>query len=851
MTDIKKTPIPQRLKNVSNDHPYVAGAIDIIDDATGENQQEINADTYRKDETYSKEQLNSMITTPEQKYENYTAEDGDTFSDLGLPAEGEADTTYRVGSWDGTEYNASKFSEYSWDGTQYILLSVQSPGIDDEPTADSGNLVESGGVAKTALPANTMMVRKPSSIIENAYISSSGSQSSITKYNVNIYPVTSGQHLVFGGKLSGTDNFYYVHWFKADGTTYISHESFSGQGSEYINQSITVPDEAAYLYLNVSRKEIGSFYVGTLDLSLLENVDEMPTEDSRFMVKSGGVYSSVADVRNMAYPMFRHLVLQPYEIEDGKAVTSSGTIGNNAGCSIYKYNVKQNRSYSFSGKLTGETNFFYIHWFDAEGTYLSHESYKGTDTSYNGVEIKSPANAAFLYMNVQKYNQQYYAVFPENNNSGVDVGATVEIATELMNKYINASGLWQEAAREDMVCFFVDVSNANGSYITQLKRTSSQYAFVKDYDENGVTFADGCERETGYVNETLVPLDANYLYVYISHWEGETDVMPEYSLTSPSYVGSMEDMYVSKSSTQISVYKKLYGNIFVKFPFIHAQAEYTPDTYPSFYDNWGLRALSVWSLGGDGNTQIENIFRDGEAELAISVPRGDGESGYVYVGGSAHGFENIIEDEDGRRITIFIDNQKIGETDEIDMKPASKIEIIQESYIVQSYTNSDPWAKAIKHWIIDKNKVEIHVEFEILRQLFLDKCKTAMFCSFRHGNGNTSYKYLTSRAIKGNHPYKVYEIEDDWTEDSANTPLRSKDSSCRSITLYGEKGMGFRMEINDNSTTLSGAGMNVTTNSSTYNKIYYSPGEDITPVVGTVIQTTQKWSITSGKFIEG
>ena len=29
MTEIKKTFIPQRLKNASKDHPYVAGAVDI------------------------------------------------------------------------------------------------------------------------------------------------------------------------------------------------------------------------------------------------------------------------------------------------------------------------------------------------------------------------------------------------------------------------------------------------------------------------------------------------------------------------------------------------------------------------------------------------------------------------------------------------------------------------------------------------------------------------------------------------------------------------------------------------------------------------------------------------------
>ena len=156
MTDIKKTPIPQRLKNVSNDHPYVAGAIDIIDDTTGDNQQAINGNTYRKSETYSKEQLNNMITTPEQEYLSVTAtaettsvDDIATLIATKYPDGKEsADTVYRVGCWDGEQYDTGVYTEYVWDGTQYIPLDVKNPGIDDEPTAGSQKLVESGGVAK-------------------------------------------------------------------------------------------------------------------------------------------------------------------------------------------------------------------------------------------------------------------------------------------------------------------------------------------------------------------------------------------------------------------------------------------------------------------------------------------------------------------------------------------------------------------------------------------------------------------------------------------------------------------------------------------------------------------------------
>ena len=247
MTDIKKTPIPQRLKNVSSDHPYVAGAIDIIDDVTGDNQQEINADTYRKSETYSKEQLNNMITTPEQKYENYTAEDGDTFSDLGLPAEGEADTTYRVGSWDGTEYNASKFSEYSWDGTQYILLSVQSPGIDSEPTKESTKLVESGGVIAHEARMLSSLFTKPT-VNDSSYINIENGQ----------YQQPSGLHTKATRSYTPIPDGCDVMALGYTGQYQTALALYSDEGSEYL---VHLEEQSSYAYYTASElEEMGAKY---------------------------------------------------------------------------------------------------------------------------------------------------------------------------------------------------------------------------------------------------------------------------------------------------------------------------------------------------------------------------------------------------------------------------------------------------------------------------------------------------------------------------------------------------------------------------------------------------------------
>lgn len=103
-------------------------------------------DAYTKSETYSKTELNNLITTPNQEYETYTATDQTTAVTDVLPATGEADTVYRVGNWDGTQYDVTCYTEYAWNGSAYVQLNIKEYGIDDEPTVNSNNLVKSGGV---------------------------------------------------------------------------------------------------------------------------------------------------------------------------------------------------------------------------------------------------------------------------------------------------------------------------------------------------------------------------------------------------------------------------------------------------------------------------------------------------------------------------------------------------------------------------------------------------------------------------------------------------------------------------------------------------------------------------------
>lgn len=96
-------------------------------------QQEINADVqtelddrYTKEETYSKEQLDDLITTPDVNHVSVVATNATTAVTDILPATGEADTIYRVGNWNGTQYDTTMYALFAWNGTTYVCLAVRS-----------------------------------------------------------------------------------------------------------------------------------------------------------------------------------------------------------------------------------------------------------------------------------------------------------------------------------------------------------------------------------------------------------------------------------------------------------------------------------------------------------------------------------------------------------------------------------------------------------------------------------------------------------------------------------------------------------------------------------------------------
>jgi len=81
---------------------------------------------YLKAETYTKTEVNSLVTTPNVEYVTVTATQQTTAATDVLPETGSTDTIYRIANWGGSQYDNTVYSEYAWNGSAYVLLSIHS-----------------------------------------------------------------------------------------------------------------------------------------------------------------------------------------------------------------------------------------------------------------------------------------------------------------------------------------------------------------------------------------------------------------------------------------------------------------------------------------------------------------------------------------------------------------------------------------------------------------------------------------------------------------------------------------------------------------------------------------------------
>lgn len=306
------------------------------------------------------------------------------------------------------------------------------------------------------------------------------------------------------------------------------------------------------------------------------------------------------------------------------------------------------------------------------------------------------------------------------------------------------------------------------------------------------------------------------------------------------------EMLVEKTASQFVVYLKVPGTAdYFAYPVAYRYKAYTSGQYPSFFDNWGIGRCYVASFSDGVMSQKTLLFQPGEAEFATDVTSGADASQQKFVGGAAHGFENIVVGGDGREVLLLVDEQAVGETDTFSLRPCKSVRLITNAEVYQAYTNSNPWAQVRKEWNWADGVMTLNIQLTVLRVLTTGSTYMGMMCVYRRSEGNASNPYLTNRSIKMDNPFKTYITTDGWWDDAANAGLLVPSHDCKEVVEYGELGYGFSMKVVD-ATIKTNGGMFVNNNASNnqYNKIYLDlTRSGYTPSVNEVLSATVKWTM--------
>lgn len=306
-------------------------------------------------------------------------------------------------------------------------------------------------------------------------------------------------------------------------------------------------------------------------------------------------------------------------------------------------------------------------------------------------------------------------------------------------------------------------------------------------------------------------------------------------------------MMFEKTSTIANIFYKTSKGTYIGIPLEYRNKSYTTGQYPSFLDNWGIGQMKEYENAGGAMVQKHTLFQSGEAELAVELPRGDGEDGTVYVGGAAHGFEDIIVTDGEREIIMLMNGVRVGESDIVNLSAINKFEVFQHTELFQAYTNTNPWAEVTKHWIFTKDGLEITSRMKILRALPLERSQFGMFCIYRHLDGDAQKDYLAGRAVRDDRQFQIFNIEDGWWSISPTPQIGNKDHDCTKISVWGDAGYGFSLGI-ENASLKANGGMFIGTNGGqAYNKIYFDLTGSYTPQVDEELYATQRWYFNENK----
>lgn len=298
---------PGELESIATGNKVVDVA-NVKDKTQGDKSQaqinaEINtalADRYTKAETYSKTQLDSMITTPDIEYKDY-----DTYAAMLAETDNPNGAIYRVANYNGTQAVTNKYAEYSWDGTQYNLMAVRDYGIDNKPTVGSDNLVKSGGISDNiesikAILGAVIKKEVTDNDWQNGYlVTSSGSKHTASGYSIAYIPIVSGDVVYMWGH--GSSNIAAISYTgNTSGMYYTVLKVGTGSTPTKQSWSVEIPKNSApSLYAVLCKYNDYPCHAFVLDSSVLKRLNTAEKGISSILQNIVTIENAVDDLEDI------------------------------------------------------------------------------------------------------------------------------------------------------------------------------------------------------------------------------------------------------------------------------------------------------------------------------------------------------------------------------------------------------------------------------------------------------------------------------------------------------------------------------------------------------------------------
>lgn len=277
-----------------------------------------------------------------------------------------------------------------------------------------------------------------------------GNHNTVSVYK---YAVTGGKECAFSAHMSKNFTLYVLFWYDSE-DNFISKENYRGSSSQvtdYDQQTVTAPVNAAYARMNVQTifADRAKFYsyakilmrdiyeMAVMKDDVVDSLSSTSTDDplaaNQGRLLKEHIDASVAEVKDV----LTHSTIEslaPDQTENGGYYSTDGTFIEGTYYKVQGYNVENGKRYMFSGTMPETVTVNFVTFWGEDDTFLSAAPYKGSmsaDVTYVDQMLALPEGTTQIKLNIPVINASTFALKSVEDEGYYDLGEMDENINDL------------------------------------------------------------------------------------------------------------------------------------------------------------------------------------------------------------------------------------------------------------------------------------------------------------------------------------------------------------------------------------------------------------------------------------